>query len=130
MTLLRVKSRRYRVYLPTASRYVACPVAYFPGMAMSWTALWVHFVYRNVWDMIAVLEEGNLPLLQCPQYDMFVPWRNFMVNTREKILVPSYNSRCADGGWKKSLTQVHKRSSKHKDVHWRQWLPKNTSGRS
>ena len=30
----------------------------------------VHFVHRNVYDTVVILEEGNLPLPQCPRCDL------------------------------------------------------------
>ena len=41
---------------------------------MSLTNLWIHFLYRHVRDMVAIMEEGNLPNPHCMACDMFVPW--------------------------------------------------------
>ena len=35
-------------------------------------AMWVHFVHRHVHDTVVILEEGNLPLPQCPRFDLQV----------------------------------------------------------
>ena len=35
----------------------------------------MHFFNRNVWDIVIILEEGNLPHSRCPRCDMLVPWR-------------------------------------------------------
>ena len=49
-----------------------CPVEGCPGVLATQTAMWVHFVHRHVHDTVVMLEEGNLPLPQCPQCDLQV----------------------------------------------------------
>ena len=57
-----------------AAREVAGSMEGFLGRVSSRTNLRVHFVRRNMWDTIRVLEEGNRPHPCCPRCDMFLPW--------------------------------------------------------
>ena len=34
----------------------------------------VHLSHRYVWDIVVILEDGNLLHLRCPHCDMMVPW--------------------------------------------------------
>ena len=43
----------------------------------------VHLWRRHVWDVVIILEEGNLPNPRCSRCDMLVPWRS--LNGRHKI---------------------------------------------
>ena len=36
----------------------------------------VHFWRRHVWDVVIILEEGNLPHSRCPRCDILVPWQS------------------------------------------------------
>ena len=36
----------------------------------------VHFWRRHVWDIVIIMEEGNLPHPRCSRCDMLVPWRS------------------------------------------------------
>ena len=36
----------------------------------------VNFMHRHVCDTVIILEEDNLPHLQCPRCDMLVPWKD------------------------------------------------------
>ena len=45
------------------------------GRAATSTVMRVHFLHRYVLDTVVILEEGNLPHLQCAQCDMLVPRR-------------------------------------------------------
>ena len=47
-----------------------------PGREGTRTAMRVHFWRRHVWDIIIILEEGNLPHPRCTNCDMLVPWRS------------------------------------------------------
>ena len=35
----------------------------------------VRFFHRHVWDIVIILEEGNLPHPRFSQCDIMVPWR-------------------------------------------------------
>ena len=35
----------------------------------------MHFCSRNIWDIVIILEKGNLPHPRCSRFDMLVPWR-------------------------------------------------------
>ena len=52
-----------------------CPVEGCPGRTGTRTAMRVHFWRRHVWDIVIILEEGNLPHPRCSRCDMLVPWR-------------------------------------------------------
>ena len=54
----------------------------------------MHFFNRHVWDIVIILEEGNPPPAQCPQYNMLVPWRT--LNSRHHATV-----QCAKGAKRK-----------------------------
>ena len=56
---------------PKGSRQ-QCPVEGCPGVSETRAAMRVHFVHRHVHDTVVLLEEGNLPLLRCPQCDLQV----------------------------------------------------------
>ena len=43
-----------------------------PGVLATLAAMRVHFVHRHVHNTVVILEEGNLPLPQCPQCDLQV----------------------------------------------------------
>ena len=43
-----------------------------PGVLATRAAMRVHFVHQNVHDTVVILEEGNLPLPQCPRCDLQV----------------------------------------------------------
>ena len=49
-----------------------CPVEGCPGVSETRVALRVHFVQRHVHENVVILEEGNLPLPQCPRCDLQV----------------------------------------------------------
>ena len=61
--------RTYKMHFPTGSRR-QCPVEGCPGVYVTRAAMWVHFVHRHVHDTVLILEEGNLPLPQCPRCDL------------------------------------------------------------
>ena len=46
-----------------------------PGRAGTRTVMRMHFCSRHVWDIVIILEEGNLPPPRCSRCDMLVPWR-------------------------------------------------------
>ena len=50
--------------------------------------------HRHVQDMLAVLEEGNQPLLRCPKCNMFVRWRALNGNHHTMVI-------CSNGAEKK-----------------------------
>ena len=54
----------------------------------------VHFLHRNFLDTVVILEEGNLPHPQCPQYNMLVTRRAL------KGIHPA-TEKCARGAEKK-----------------------------
>ena len=56
-----------------------------PGRAGTRTAMRVHFWRRHVWDVMIILEEGNLPRPRCPRCNMLVTWRS--LNGRHKSTV-------------------------------------------
>ena len=35
----------------------------------------VQFLHRHVLNIVAILDEGNLPHPQCARCDMLIPWR-------------------------------------------------------
>ena len=41
-------------------------------MSATRAAMRVHFVHRHVHDTVVILEEGNLPLPQCPRCNLQV----------------------------------------------------------
>ena len=43
-----------------------------PGVSATRAAMQVHFVHWHVHDTVVILDEGNLPLPQCPQCDLQV----------------------------------------------------------
>ena len=45
------------------------------GVSETRAAMRVHFVHRHVHDTVVILEEGNLPLPQCPRCDLQVSGR-------------------------------------------------------
>ena len=51
------------------------PVEGCPGRVARRTAMWVHFVHRNVLDTVAMMEEGNFPHPRCARCEMQVPLR-------------------------------------------------------
>ena len=48
------------------------PVERFPGVLATRAAMRVHFLHRHVHDNVVMLEEGNLPLRQCPRRNLQV----------------------------------------------------------
>ena len=52
-----------------------CPVEGGPGRSGTRKVKRVHFWMRHVWDIVIILEVGNLPHPGCTNCDMFVPWR-------------------------------------------------------
>ena len=59
----------------------SCPVEGCPGQVAMRTAMWEHFLHRNVLDTMVILEKVNLPHPQCTQYNIMVPWR--ALNSRQ-----------------------------------------------
>ena len=53
-----------------------------PGRARTRTAMRVNFWLWHVWDIVIILEEGNLPHPRCSRCDMLVPWQS--LNGRHK----------------------------------------------
>ena len=49
-----------------------CLVEECPGVSATRAAMRVHFVHRHVHNTMVTLEEGNLPLPWCPQFDLQV----------------------------------------------------------
>ena len=43
-------------------------------MAVTWTAIRVHFWHRNVRDTVVILKEGNFPHSKYPLWDTLMPW--------------------------------------------------------
>ena len=43
-----------------------------PGVSETRTDMRVHFVHQHVHDTVVMLEEGNLPLPQCPRCNLQV----------------------------------------------------------
>ena len=58
----------YKMNFPTKGGRQQCPVEGCPGVSETRAAMWVHFVHRHVHDTVVILEEGNLPLPQCPPF--------------------------------------------------------------
>ena len=67
--------RTYRIEFPTKGGPRGFPVEGFPGKAGTRTAMRMHFCSRHVWDIVIILEEGNLRHPRCSQCDMLVPWQ-------------------------------------------------------
>ena len=65
----------YRLDFPTKGGPQSCPVEGCPGQAGTRTAMQMHFCNRHVWDVVIILEEGNIPHPRCSRCDMLVPWR-------------------------------------------------------
>ena len=57
----------YRIEFPTKGGARECPVEGCPGRDGNRTAMRVHFWRRHVWDVVIILEEGNLPRPRCPR---------------------------------------------------------------
>ena len=56
----------YQMALPTKGGPWSCPVEGFPGRARTRMLMQMHFFNRHVWDIMIILEEGNLPHPRCP----------------------------------------------------------------
>ena len=91
--------RTYNIDFPTAGGPKNCPVKGCWGQLATRTEIWVHFLHRNVQDIVIILEEGNLPHPQCPWCDIMVPWR--ALNRRH--IVPA---QCAKGADRKRRRMV------------------------
>ena len=55
------ETQTYRIEFPTKGGTRECPVEVCPGRAGTRTAMRVNFCSRHVWDIVIILEEGNLP---------------------------------------------------------------------
>ena len=84
----------YQIEFPTKGGTREFPVEGCPGKAGTRTAMRVHFWRRHVWDIVIILEEGNLPHTRCSRCDMLVPWRSF--NGRHKS-----TAMCSSGAERK-----------------------------
>ena len=62
----------YKMDFPEKDGRRQCPVEGCPGVLETRAAMRVHFVHRHVHDTVVILEEGNLPLLRCPRWDLQV----------------------------------------------------------
>ena len=60
------------IFFPTKGGRRKCPVEGCPGVSETQAAMRVHFVHRHVHDTVVILEEGNLPLPQCPRCNLQV----------------------------------------------------------
>ena len=60
------------MHFPSKGGRRRCPVERCPGVLATRAAMWVHFVHRHVHNTVLILEEGNLPLPQCPRFDLQV----------------------------------------------------------
>ena len=65
--------RTYRMTFPTNGGPWSFPVDGCPGLAVTRTAMQVHFLHRNVHDNVVILEEVKLSHPRFPQCDMLVP---------------------------------------------------------
>ena len=106
---------------------MTCPVADFPSISTSWAALLIQLFHRHVQDTIVVLWEGNLPLPQCPQCDMFSPGRHWMGDTWPWKYETRDNSGSIYDRWKSTLARVRQKPSRPMDGHWIRCLSINTS---
>ena len=59
----------------------------------------MQFFNRHVWDIVIILEEGNLPHPSCPRCDMLVPWR--ALNVRHQA-----TAQCKKGAERKMCRMV------------------------
>ena len=57
---------------PKKGGWRRCPVERCPGVLATQAAMRVHFVHLHVHDTVVMLEEGNLPLPQCPRCELQV----------------------------------------------------------
>ena len=62
----------YKINFPARDGRRQCPVEGCPGVSATRAAMRVHFVHRHVHKTGVILEEGNLPLPQCPRCDLQV----------------------------------------------------------
>ena len=65
----------YRMAFPTKGGPQSCLVEGCPGRAGTRTAMRMHFLNRNVQDIVIILEKENLSYPRCPRCNMMVPWR-------------------------------------------------------
>ena len=62
----------YKINITARDGRRQCPVEGCPGVSATRAAMRVNFVHRHVHDTEVILEEGNLPLPQCPRCDLQV----------------------------------------------------------
>ena len=63
------------MHFPAKDGRRQCPVDGCPGVLATRAAMQVHFVHRHVHNTVVILEEGSLPLPQCPRCDLQVSRR-------------------------------------------------------
>ena len=62
----------YKMSFPAKYSRRRCPVEGCPGVLATRAGMRVHFVHWHVHNTVVILEEGNLPLPQCPRCDLQV----------------------------------------------------------
>ena len=83
----------YRMSFPPKAYDMTCPVEGCTGRSLNHTDFRLCFVHCHVQDTIVVLEEVNLPLPQCPQYDMFVSWEALKWRHLDRVMCAKGSER-------------------------------------